>query len=477
MSASSPSINLSHLRASAIRELKARGIEWPLSEQNPARYQSDPVGFFREVLKADPWTTQEAILNALAEHKRVVVRSCHHSGKTWAAAGIVQWFVRAFDPSLVITTAGSSRQVEKQLWNEIAQHQARAGLGGQLLTMSLTLSPSQRAIGFTTDDPIKFQGWHAENILFVVDEASGVPPAIYEAIEGCLTGGNAKLLLIGNPNNPSGTFYEAFRSDLYQKFHVQASDIPKRIFPTVDEWIEERRQEWGEASATYQVRVLGNFPDQGENALISMKWAEEAQERDGDGEGAIEVGVDVARYGGDELVAYVRQGNAVVASSYWRGNDTMASAGRVAAIAREHQATAIKVDEIGVGAGVLDRLKEEFSGRRVSIVGVNVGEAARDREHYFNKRTEIFFGLRERFRDGEISIPKADGLLLDQLVALKFDYTPKGQYRLQSKDDLRKERGSHLAWQSPDRADALALCFAAVGPGFVPFSLKPLPRS
>jgi hypothetical protein len=411
-------------------------------------------------------------MRSVQANRRTTVRSCHHSGKTWAAAALVHWWLACFDPSLVVTTAPTMRQVKELLWYEIAAHLRRGHLPGQMNAMDLALSPSQRAVGLTTNEPERFQGWHSENILVVVDEASGIDEAIYEAIEGILTGPNAKLLLIGNPNSPSGTFFASHQSPLYQPFHIAAPDVPEHLLPAG--WREERLAEWGEESAAYQVRVLGEFPDQGDDSLISLKWVVAAQERVDEPGAAdlVEIGVDVARYGGDESVAYVRRGGVVLSCTAWRGADLMASAGRVAALAREYGAARIKVDDIGVGGGVVDSLKNTLRGdKTVTVVGVNVGEKARDPENYFNLRSEIFQGLADRFKDGEISLPGEDPTLLSQLCALKKGFTPKGQMKLESKDDMRKRLPK---MGSPDRADALALAFFNAQPRWLPgFSLGP----
>lgn len=409
----------------------------------------------------------------MAEHKRVTVRSCHNSGKTYVASVLTQWWTRHFNPSLVITTSATARQVEKGLWNQIRR--LGSGLPGHLTTVELVVSEGQRALGLSTNEPERFQGWHEQNILVIVDEASGVKGPIYEAIEGCLTGPNAHLLLIGNPNEAAGTFYDSFSSPLYEKFHIAAADVPEHLLPRG--WAEERRQEWGEESPAYQVRVLGNFPEQGEDSLISMRWVTEAQERDLEAGEPTEMGYDVAGYGGDESVVYLRQGAVVRRLGAWRDMDTMASVGRVVDMARQHKPSVIKVDSIGMGQPVYDRLREikALREQRTAVFGVNVGESASDSEQFANRRSEIFWGLRERFKAGDISIPADDTLLLAQLVALKFSYTSRGQIKLMSKDDMRKERSEHATWRSPDRADACALAFAQPT-GFRAVSLAGAPR-
>ena len=434
------------------------------------RYRDDPVGFARDILGVSLWEKQQQIALSVVNNRRTTVRSCHNSGKTFVAACLTLWFVYCFEPSLVITTATTDRQVKKQLWGEIRRLQLSASLSGTLRMQELMLSATQQALGFTTSEAEKFQGWHSPHILIIVDEASGVEEPIFAAIEGCLTGPDPRLLLIGNPNNAVGTFFESFRSELYSegRFHLQASDVPEWLLPA--SWAEERRLEWGEDSPLYQVRVLGEFPEQGEDSLISLKWAEDAQEREIEPTGTVEIGLDVARFGSDESVACVRRGSCVVGLESWRGADTQASAGRTLHLARRVGADTIRVDDIGVGGGVTDRMVDESRGAALRVQGVNVGEKARDDEKFYNRRSELFWGLRERFKSGDISIPK-DDVLLSQLTALRYSYTPRGQIKVESKDDLKKRRPQGAKWTSPDRADALMLAFAQGGPKWLPVSL------
>jgi hypothetical protein len=433
------------------------------------------------VLKAEPWPVQAAIMQSVSTHPRTTVRSCHNSGKTWCAAVLTHWFLRSFEPSLVITTATTARQVKQQLWGEVRRLHQEAALPGTLRLQELSLSATQQALGFTTSEAEKFQGWHRQNILIIVDEASGVEEPIYAAIEGCLTGPNPKLLLIGNPNNAVGSFFESFRSPLYAagRFHIQAADVPEYLLPPA--WAAERLQEWGADSPLYQVRVLGNFPEQGEDSLISLQWVEAAQEREidrvgGDGVGAnsaaCELGVDVARFGADESVCYVRRGAIILHGEYWRGADTVASAGRVAALGRDHGAAIIRVDDPGIGGGVTDQLRSlrRAGDLKAEVQAIIVNQAARDKEKFYDRRSELYWGLRERFKTGDISIP-SDDALLSQLTALRYSYTPRGQIRVEGKDELKKRRPVGAKWQSPDRADALMLTYASGGERWAPAAL------
>lgn len=428
------------------------------------RARQDPVFFVRQVLGGDPWEKQEEILKAVRDHKRVAVRACHGVGKTKVAAWVALWFLYTHPNSKVITTAPTWHQVENLLWREIhAAHAAsRIPLGGKVLQTQIELGKQWFALGLSTDKPERFQGFHAEDILLIVDEASGVDQQIFDAAEGFLTSTGAKLLLIGNPTQLSGEFYNAFRSPLYHKIHISAFDSPNlkagkvvRPYLVTQEWVEEKRLKWGEDSPLWYSRVLGEFPEQGDDTLIPLAWIEAAQQRwfaEQDG-GPIELGVDVARYGSDSTVIVVRKGNkaSIVAQIY--GQDTMEVTGRVIDALRQTGASIAKVDEIGIGTGVVDRMKEQ----RYPVQGMNTSEAAYDKERFANKRAEWYWGLRERFQSGDIAIPPDDELA-SQLASLKYKFDSRGRIQIESKEDMRK-RGL----PSPDKADALMLAFAGTG--------------
>src|SRR6266446_428288 len=158
--AASLSRNCSLLRERAKRELKRRGIEPPAPKIDLTQYRADPVGFAQAVLQVEPWERQQDMMRSVAANRRTTVRSCHNSGKTFAAACLTQWFLHCFNPSLVITTATTDRQVKLQLWGEIRQQHLKASLPGTLRMQQLVVSPTQQALGFTTSEAEKFQGWH-----------------------------------------------------------------------------------------------------------------------------------------------------------------------------------------------------------------------------------------------------------------------------------------------------------------------------
>ena len=193
------------------------------------------VEFVRHDLKTPLWGKQAQILRAIKRHKRIAVRSCNGSGKTFVAATAVIWWLMAHPngPAMVVTTAPTQHQVRDLLWREIRSiyYRNAALIGGILTRTTLELSPKHYATGLSTDSPARFQGFHETNILFVVDEASGVREEVFDAIEGSMTSRRARLLLIGNPTSLAGTFYKAFhqRRTQYKTIHISAFDTPNLL--------------------------------------------------------------------------------------------------------------------------------------------------------------------------------------------------------------------------------------------------------
>lgn len=416
-------------------------------------------------------------MESVRDHPRTAVRSCHGSGKTYNAAEIVLWFALSFPGSRVLTTAPTFRQVETLLWQEIRQAHAKARvpLGGRMLLTQLKIEDGWFAIGYSTDDPDSFQGHHADHLLVVFDEASGIDAAIWEAADGVLSGAHARILSIGNPTDPAGRFAEECKADGVSRVHISAFDTPNLAGLTVEDfrdgswqekapplfagamvtpaWVADKMRRWGEASPLWISRVLGEFPDASTNTLIPLAWIEAAQRRTLEPGEPHTLGVDVGR-GHDETVIYERRGSVARLRYAKQTPDTMTAVGAVVQALRETWATHANVDVIGVGAGVVDRLVEQ--GRPVT--GVNVGEKAHDSERFSNRRAEVFWGLRERFEFGEIDLDPDDDEILSQLCSITYDPNSRGQIVIQSKDAMDS---------SPDRADALALAFAVEAPALV----------
>ena len=199
-----------------------------LSKRERARARTRPVWLVNKHLGANPWQKQKDILNALRDHEFVAVRSCNSSGKTFTAALATIWWLMAHERATVITTAPSDRQVKEFLWREIRSiyDRNRRLIGGKITATSLELSNKRFAYGFSTNTAERFQGFHNENVLIIVDEASGVREFIFDAILGALTSDNSKMLMIGNPTSLAGNFYDAFHKNrqYWKTIHISAFD-------------------------------------------------------------------------------------------------------------------------------------------------------------------------------------------------------------------------------------------------------------
>lgn len=438
------------------------------AERTLEEYQADPVLWGNEQIGdvPGPWARQIDILESVRDNARTVVKSGHGIGKTWVAARAALWFLLCYPPAIVLTTAPTWRQVERLLWGEIRkQHrssQRRLTRRDALITTALKLDDDHYALGLSTDQPERFQGYHAEHMLVIFDEAPGVDTEIWEAAEGILTGAHSRWLCIGNPIRPEGNFWDACTSSEWNCISVSCLQHPNVVEgrpiyrnAVTREWVDERREKWGEDDARYKARVLGEFPDSADDMLIPMAWLERAKQARVEPRGERIMGVDVARYGQDRSVILIRDDVQVIAIEIMRGQDTMRIAGRVQVLAQKHSVAPkdVKIDVIGIGAGVVDRLHE----RGFRCTAINFAEAAVDKTHFANKRAECYWLARERLD------PKREAFALncqhcdelrEELLHTPYEYKSNGQMKLPEKERIKETLG-----RSPDVADAFAQTF------------------
>ncbi|MBC8281811.1 MAG: hypothetical protein H8E48_13585, partial [Chloroflexi bacterium] len=361
-----------------------------------------PLEFATDILGVELWAKQKEVLNSLVKHRRVAVKSGNGLGKGFCAAVALLWFMHTHQESAIaLSTAPTFRQVRHILWRQVHRlHRPNSQvLGGKMLDTRWEFEDDRYAMGLSAENADQFQGFHSPNMLIVVDEAEGVSDEIYEAIEAVMTAADPLLLLIGNPTTVTGAFRRAFYEErqLYHNITISALDSPnvkagKTLVPglTSAKWVEERRETWGEDNPIFKARVLGQFPDQAEDTLISLsdveaaaqRWAETKVENEAENELSddntktteeVILAVDVARFGSDRSVILRRKGNRVMEIRTFRDMDTMQLAGWVASAIRETNPQRVCVDEIGVGAGVVDRLKEQGHPVR----GINVARRTR----------------------------------------------------------------------------------------------------
>ena len=459
---------------------------------------NDPVLWAEQRLKLFLWSKQREILRAMAKHRKVAVQSCHEIGKSFIASLIVAWWIDTHEmgQAFAISTAPTGPQVKAVLWREISRRHSEGQLPGRLNTTEwLMRMPSGKeelvAMGRKPSDynPTAFQGLHAPALLFVIDEACGVPYSLWEAGDSLIANDDSKALAIGNPDDPTtefkkicspGSGWHVIQVGAFDTPNFTGESVPtylrknligelyveekrKRLAPTwkwtpdrsrvvpPGETEEEQREAISTANPVWLSKVCGLFPENAvEGTLIPMTWIKAAQIRSLPAAGIKKLGVDVGG-GGDSSTIAERTGAVVRIRHEDHNPDTMQTCGTVVVWLKKTNASAANIDTIGIGHGVVDRGKEQG----LPFVGINVGEAAIDTENFVNRRAELWWAVRERFEKGEIDIDENDDDLAGELVELRFKRTSSGKIQIESKAEAKK-RGV----ASPNRADALMLSFA-----------------
>lgn len=423
-------------------------------EPGPEQWQADVMGHIGTELAAG------------RSPIRMAVRSGHGIGKSAGMAMLRGWAMSTMSDTRGMVTANTGRQLETKTLPEFAKWHAMQ-LGGHWFdgTMSYRAKDLGHretwrfdAVTWSAENPAGFAGLHnaGRRIVVMFDEASEIPPIIWETTEGALTDANTEIiwLAFGNPTSTSGRFAECFgsRRAAWHCMEIDARTVRRTNQAQLAAWITE----YGEDSDFVRVRVRGMPPRAGTLQFIGHDLVEAAMGREPMPklDDPLVFGVDVARFGDDASVLCRRRG--LDASSLpwnaWRGLDTMQLAARVADAARAEEPAAIFVDVGGVGAGVVDRLLQLGTP---GVMGVNFGSAAdAGTERYANKRAEMYGSTRAWLKRGG-ALPPGDRELRDELTGVQYGFNVRTEIQLERKEDMKKRGLS-----SPDRADALALTFA-----------------
>lgn len=440
----------------------------------------DPVGWIEHNLGIELWSRQREIVESVRDNRHTGVQSAHGIGKSLVSAAIATWWV-AVHPvgsAIVVTTAPTSAQLEAILWREIGRCHRRGQLAGRITggmvpkwTISGTLVAQGRKPQDLTDPEqaaAAFSGIHAQHVLVIADEAAGIPAWLWDAMDTLTTTESARLLAIGNPLDPQSQFAKVCRPGSgWNVIQISAFDSPAFTGEVVRagllemltsrRWVEERAQRWGEGSPLYVSRVLGEFPEAGEDVLISPALVRAAQERELEPDGPTRYGVDVARSGNDETVAYSNRSGVIRRVLATRGEDTMRTTGRVARLLKADEGSEAVIDATGLGAGVFDRLREQS----LPAEAFQSASKSHKPEKFANRRAEAFWVLREELEAGRIDLDPADDELASQLLSLRWHLDSKGRILIESKEQMRK-RGL----RSPDHADAVAMSMPPDRPVF-----------
>ncbi len=459
-------------------------------------YADNPVDFVEDVIRAKPDPHQRDILNSVAKYPMTSVRSGHGIGKSAVESWAVIWFMATRPFPKIPCTAPTQHQLWDILWAEIAKWlRSNPVLSNDLIwtreKVYMRGYPEEWfAVARTASKPDSLQGFHADNVLYIIDEASGVRDEIFEPVLGALSTEGARLLMCGNPTKITGFFYDSHHKDrsAYNTIHVDGRDssrVDTRFINTVVEM-------FGEDSDVFRVRVAGEFPRALPDSFIPMEWAERASEGEApvlDVVRRVDIGIDVARYGDDSSVlSPVLDRVLQEAPEVYHHNDTMELAGRaVKAIrryARLHEWASIhvKIDCDGLGVGVFDRLNEQRESI-IQAVEDDRAERYKDLEPYdpglpppfdlqivechfggeggtisdddpieYHNSTGLMWGaVREALRKGTLHL-WYDDKQISQLSNRKYSVNSSGRIELERKEAMKKRGLS-----SPDMADALAL--------------------
>jgi len=473
--------------------------DWPAFVHDCVDWRSDD----------GPTRYQDEIIADLQARGREAVRGPHGLGKTALASWVLLAFALTRDGEdwKVPTTASVWRQLTKYLWPEIHKWARRLrwdvigrspfNARDELLTRSLKLATGE-AFPLASNDADSLEGAHADHILYIFDEAKAIPDKTFDAAEGAFAGAGvdtpaeAFALAISTPGTPHGRFYDIHaRKPGFEDWHARHVTLDEAIAAgrISREWAEQRRRQWGEHSAVYQNRVLGEFAVSGEDVVIPLALVERANElwdmwADAKFKGAFRcAGVDVGRGGDPSIIALrfdgiplleiVEQNSGEPAMleiesgiSELRRLDapnTMTVTGAAKGILDKHGGYAV-VDVIGIGAGVVDRLRE--MGKKVQAFNAGGATKRKDKSGelgFADTRSAAWWAMRERLEEGMTALPPDDALI-GELTAPRYDDTSTGKRKVESKKELRKPE---RIGKSTDRADAVIQAYWEEESGWV----------
>lgn len=435
----------------------------------PAPYRHDPAGWIRDVLGEFVWSKQEEICESVRDNRYTAVKACHGPGKSFIAARTGAWWlnVHKLGDAFLVTSAPSWPQVSAILWREMRRAHRLGNLPGRItLECQWHMGEGKSAeelIGMGRKpadyNEHAFQGLHARYILIILDEACGIPTPLWTAVMTLMTNENARVLAIGNPDDPGSDFAKYCKpSSGWNVITISAFDSPnftgEYVPPDVAEnlvtplWVEDRKREWGEGSPLWMSKVMAEFPDVSDEYLFTPAMIQRAIDTDLPGLSPGRYGMDVARFGDNQTVVYRNRDGQVRFEDSWGMADTMETAGKAILIMSKHHRVSpvpMVIDVTGLGAGVYDRLREQ----NYDVIQFVAASRANRPDKFINRRAELFWQFRVDMENGQIDLDPEDEVLHNQLMSIKWGVTSTGKIYIESKEDM-KDRGV----PSPDRADA-----------------------
>jgi hypothetical protein len=452
-------------------------------------YKDDPHAWLSDVLGKRWYSKQEEIVNSFLSSTRTAVKSANGCGKSAVVADLITWIVATGEPSetLCIVSAPTLSQIEKVIFAYLKVNKGLApSLPGRItetLAWKLDGDHGSEFLVFgkrPSDQDIvsSFQGTRKRNTFVFLDEAGGLPQDMFTAAEAVATGAGSRILAIGNPDRRGTEFHRIFTdtnlSRDWSLHTISAFDLPtftgEVVYPgeakqeallsglTSVDWVNHKKRAWGEDSARYKSKVLGEFPNEADNTFFSQAVIDKAYETDIEEDEAARpiLGLDVARFGADENVLYINRAGRIRLVDKWSKVDLIETARRVHEVAQSCMARVINVDVNGVGGGVVDALVrlDEFSDAVYDVGAINGSHGSPDSARWTNARAWHYDSFREGLANGVVDLDFEDTQLRDELISQTYKFSQRGSITMTSKDEMRKSGMS-----SPDSLDAAILSF------------------
>ena len=452
-------------------------------------YADHPVEFVEDIIGATPDEEQAKILRSVAQNQMTSVRSGHGVGKSTVEAWTVIWFMVTRPFPKIPCTAPTQHQLFDILWAEVSKWlRHNKALADEIVwtkeKVYMKGYPEEWfAVARTASKPDALQGFHADDVLYIIDEASGVDDSIFEPVLGALSTPGAKLLMCGNPTQLSGFFYESHNKNRasYAAFHIDG----RKSSRVSQDFVQTIIRMYGEDSDVFRVRVAGDFPLQEDDIFIPLPLVENSimtefsPRKKPD---SIHIGCDVARFGDDRTVIGYKIDEKAEFYKKRQGQDTMKTADDIVLLGEmlvqryrltpdKDDPIPVKVDDGGVGGGVVDRLRQMKRNAPeklwwLEIYPVIFGQRIKHK-HYHDSTTYMMSVVKKLLQpydeDGhrkpvELILPDDDDLVA-QLSGRKYGLTETSKIKVESKDAMKK-RGR----PSPDEADCVLLLCLPVKP-------------
>lgn len=469
--------------------------EWK-NKSKASIYQTDPEAWAYDVLGKRWWEKQREIADSYTNNVRTAVKSANGTGKSYLVADLIcHWVsVYALDEALAIVSAPTIPQIERVVFaylknnynisaargqqlrgwiNESLEWKYETGAGNQFLAFGKR--PADK------DIVSSFQGTRKDRTAVFLDEAGGVPPDLYTAAEAVMTGSDSRFVAIGNPDKRGTEFFNIYNDPKlaqdWSLFTISAFDLPtftgEKVYEdpekqralmesgmTTPEWVEHKRRAWGEGTARWQSKVMGEFPGEDDFTFFPQSVIDTAVGTDIDEpEAPIILGADIARYGKDDTICYSYQAGKVRLVESWSGKDNITVARELNRVAIELGAKELRVDAAGTGSGVYDALTvlDEFQHVTYEVIGVLGANASPNVNKWGQARSWHYDQFREMMKNAKIDLDIDDKPLMDELISQTYDFNNRNAVQISTKKEMKK-----AGLKSPDHLDAAI--YASINP-------------